>query len=135
MVHLLRLTLPMQEEGVQSLVRELRSHMPFGQNPKTSKRSNVVTNSIKTQILRYLHGWCAFRQPHGIGGWDGRERRQNGAEESHWVLNPAGGRDRSWGHTAGLKLVSAGDGKGEWQLHWLCWTWSREWLILDGGPS
>lgn len=87
--------------------------MPFGQKPKTSNRSNVVTNSVKTQISRYLHGCgCAFRQPHGIGGWDGRERRQNGAE-SHWVLNPAGGRDRSWGHTAGLKLVSAGDGKGD----------------------
>lgn len=83
---------------------------------------------------RHLRGWSTSGQPHGVGGWDGRERRQDGAEESHWVLNPAGRRDRTWRHTAGLKLVSAGDGEGEWRLCWLRGTW-RGWLILDGNSS
>ena len=34
--------------SVWSLVRELSSHMPRGQNTKTQSRSNIVTNSIKT---------------------------------------------------------------------------------------
>ena len=43
-----RLHLPVQGEQVQSLVGELRSHMPQGQKTKTQNRSNIVTNSIKT---------------------------------------------------------------------------------------
>ena len=38
---------------VQSLVGELRSHMPQGQKTKTYSRSNIVTNSIKT--LKIVH--------------------------------------------------------------------------------
>ena len=33
---------------VQSLVRELRSHVPHGQETKTLDRNNIVTKSIKT---------------------------------------------------------------------------------------
>ena len=47
-VQWLRLCLAMQGVRVQSLVGELRSHMPCGQNTKTWNRSNIVTNSIKT---------------------------------------------------------------------------------------
>ena len=47
-VRWLGLRLLMQEMWVQSLVRELRSHMPHGQNTKTQNWSNIVTNSIKT---------------------------------------------------------------------------------------
>ena len=49
----LRLCLPMQGEGVQSLVRELRSHVPHGQKIKTQNRSNTVANSIKA--LKMVH--------------------------------------------------------------------------------
>ena len=52
-VQWLRLPFPMQEVWVQSLVRELRSNMPQSQKPKTSNRSNIVTNSIKT--LKMVH--------------------------------------------------------------------------------
>ena len=59
---MLRLTLPMQEVGVQSLVRELRSHMPFGQNPKTSKRSNVGKYVGERELSGTVDGninWCS----------------------------------------------------------------------------
>ena len=36
---------------ILSLVGELRFHLPHGQKTKTEKRSNIVTNSIKT--LKY----------------------------------------------------------------------------------
>ena len=52
-VQWLRLPFPMQEVWVQSLVKELRSNMPHSQKPKTSNRSNIVTNSIKT--LKTVH--------------------------------------------------------------------------------
>ena len=52
-VRWLRLRLPMQGVRFRSLVRELKSHMPQGQNTKTQNRSNVVTNSIKT--LKMVH--------------------------------------------------------------------------------
>ena len=52
-VQWLRLGLPMQGVGVQSLVRELRSHVPHGQKIKTQNRSNTVANSIKT--LKIFH--------------------------------------------------------------------------------
>ena len=43
------LILPVQGVWVQSLVRELRPHMPQGpKNQNTNNRSNIVTNSIKT---------------------------------------------------------------------------------------
>ena len=45
-VQQLRLHLPMQGVGVQSLVRELRSHMPHSQKKKKT-RSNIVTHSIR----------------------------------------------------------------------------------------
>ena len=44
MVQWLRICLPLRGARVQSLVRELRFHIPFGQNNK----SNIVINSIKT---------------------------------------------------------------------------------------
>ena len=40
--------LPVQGVRIPPLVRELRSHMPQGQKPKTRNRSNIITNSIKT---------------------------------------------------------------------------------------
>ena len=43
----------MQGVWVWSLVGELRFYMPRGQKPKTSNRSNIVTNSIKT--LKMVH--------------------------------------------------------------------------------
>ena len=49
----LRLYLPRQAVHVQSLVLELRSYLPCGQNPKTCNRSNIVTNPIKT--LKMVH--------------------------------------------------------------------------------
>ena len=47
MVQWLRLYLPMQGVQAQSLVRELRPHMPPGQRPKQN-RISIITNSIKT---------------------------------------------------------------------------------------
>ena len=47
MVQWLRLYLPMQGVQAQSLVRELRLHMPPGQRPKQN-RSSIITSSIKT---------------------------------------------------------------------------------------
>ena len=49
----LRLHLPLQGMHVQSLVRELGSHMACGQKTKTENRSNVVTNPINT--LNMVH--------------------------------------------------------------------------------
>ena len=46
-VQWLRLCLPMQEVWVQSLLKELRSHMPYSQKTKTENRSDI-TNSKKT---------------------------------------------------------------------------------------
>ena len=46
LVQWLRLHLPVQREQFQSLVRELRSHMPCGQKPRTKNRSNIVTNPV-----------------------------------------------------------------------------------------
>ena len=46
LVQWLRLHLPVQRERFQSLVRELRSHMPCGQKPRTKNRSNIVTNPV-----------------------------------------------------------------------------------------
>ena len=43
----------MKRVGVQSLLRELRPHMPCGQKAKTYDRSNTVTNSTKT--LKMVH--------------------------------------------------------------------------------
>ena len=51
MVQWLRLHLPMQGVWVQSLVRELRHHMPHGQK---QNRSNIVTNSIKTFKMSHI---------------------------------------------------------------------------------
>ena len=49
-----RLLLPMQGVQVQSLVDELRSHIPHGPKiPNVKNRSNVVTHSIKT--LKIVH--------------------------------------------------------------------------------
>jgi len=47
-VQWLRLHLPMLGVRVRSLIGELRSHIPHGQETKTLNRSNIVTNSIKT---------------------------------------------------------------------------------------
>ena len=41
----------MQRVWVQSLVRELRHHMPQG---KKQNRSNIVTNSIKTFKMSHI---------------------------------------------------------------------------------
>ena len=53
MIQWLRLGLPVEGVWVGSLVRELRSYMPFGQKIKAKNRSNIVTNSIKT--LKMIH--------------------------------------------------------------------------------
>ena len=50
--------LPLQGVKVQSLVGELRSHMPFGQKTKTSNRSDTLANSIKT--LKMIHDQKIF---------------------------------------------------------------------------
>ena len=44
----------MQGERVQSLVREVRSHMPGRKKNKTENRSRMVTNSIKILIMVYI---------------------------------------------------------------------------------
>ena len=44
----LRLCLPMQGVRVQSLVGELRSHMPHSQKTKIQDKSNIATNAINT---------------------------------------------------------------------------------------
>ena len=49
-----KIRLPMQEVQVQSLVRELRPHMPRGQKHKTQNRSDIVTNSIKTVKMAHI---------------------------------------------------------------------------------
>ena len=43
-VQWLRYHLPMQWLQIQSLVGELRSHMPRGQKAKTENRNNTVTD-------------------------------------------------------------------------------------------
>ena len=54
MVQYLRFCLSMKGVRVQFLVGELTSHMPQGpKKPKTSSRSNTVTNSLKT--LKMVH--------------------------------------------------------------------------------
>ena len=53
LVQWLRLHLPMQGVQVQSLARELGSHMPCGRKTKTWNRNNILTNSIKT--LKMVH--------------------------------------------------------------------------------
>ena len=52
-VQCLRLCLLIQGVWVQSLVGELRSHMPLGQNTKTWNRSNIVIKSMKS--LKMVH--------------------------------------------------------------------------------
>ena len=52
-VQWLRLCLPAQEVWVQSLARELRSHMPHSQKTETENINDIVTNSIKT--LEIVH--------------------------------------------------------------------------------
>ena len=47
-VQWLKLCLPKQSAWVPSLIGELRSHMPPGQQTATGSRSNIVTNLIKT---------------------------------------------------------------------------------------
>ena len=48
MVQGLRIHLSVQDLQVQSLVGELRSHIPCGQRAETENRNNMTTNSIKT---------------------------------------------------------------------------------------
>ena len=50
----LRLRLPVQRARVQSLVGELRSHVPCDQKPKQRNRSNTVTSSVKTLKMVYI---------------------------------------------------------------------------------
>jgi len=50
----LNLCLPMQGLQVQSLVEELRSHVPLCQKAKTENRSNIVTNSIKNLKMAHI---------------------------------------------------------------------------------
>ena len=49
----LRLGLPLQEVQVQSLIGELRSHMPRGQKNQNIKQKRIVKDSIKT--LKMVH--------------------------------------------------------------------------------
>ena len=52
-VHGLRFHLSVQGVWVQSLVRELRLHMPLGQKTKTQNRNNILTNSIDKKNPHY----------------------------------------------------------------------------------
>ena len=52
-VQWLRICLPGKGVWVQSLVVELRPHTPRRQNKRNIKRSNVLTNSVKT--LKMVH--------------------------------------------------------------------------------
>ena len=54
-VQWLRLRLSMQRLWVRSLVGELKSHMPHSRKSKTSNISNIVTNSINTLKIIYIH--------------------------------------------------------------------------------
>ena len=53
MIQWLRLGLPLQEVQVQSLIGELRSHMPRGQKNQNIKQKRIVKDSIKT--LKMVH--------------------------------------------------------------------------------
>ena len=52
-VQWLRLFLSMEEVCVQSLIGEIRSHMPHSQKTETENRSNIITRAIKT--LKMVH--------------------------------------------------------------------------------
>ena len=54
MVQWIRPCLPTQEVPIQSLVRQVRSHMPCGQKPKHENSNNIITNSIKTLKMVYV---------------------------------------------------------------------------------
>ena len=58
----LRLHLPVQGLWVQSQVRELRPHVPRGQETKTQNRSTIVTDSIKTFNLKIVHIKRCFKK-------------------------------------------------------------------------
>ena len=45
---------PIQGVWVQSLVEELRSHIPGSQKTKTEKRSSIVTNLVKTLKMAHI---------------------------------------------------------------------------------
>lgn len=48
-----RCCLPIRGMQIQSLVREVRSHMPASQKTQTQNRNNIVTSPIKT--LKIVH--------------------------------------------------------------------------------
>ena len=50
----LNLCLPMQGLQVQSLVEELRSHVPLGQKAKTENRSNIIEENNRMGKTRDL---------------------------------------------------------------------------------
>ena len=61
-VQRLRLRLPMQGVQVQSLVRELRSHMPWATKTK-DKVNNIITKFNKDLKKKniYLGGWLRVK--------------------------------------------------------------------------
>ena len=68
-VHWLRFPLPMQRVRVRPLVGELSFYMPHGQKTKIKKkrRSNILTNSIKTLRMVFIHQVMSNSSgPHGL---------------------------------------------------------------------
>ena len=53
-VRWLRLHLSMLGLQVQSLIRELKCHMPSSQNTKTLNRNNIVTNLIDLKKIVHI---------------------------------------------------------------------------------
>ena len=62
MVQWLRLHLPMQGVQAQSLVEELRPHIPRCQKAKTQNSSVVVTNSINTLKMVHIKNIYIFKK-------------------------------------------------------------------------
>ena len=79
-VQCLRLCLLIQGVWVQSLVGELRSHMPLGQNTKTWNRSNIVIKSMKS--LKMVH----IKKKIHVGDWKIQRRRKGGGRNGSDVV-------------------------------------------------
>ena len=56
-IHCLRLHLPLQGMQVQSLVREVRSHMPYGKKKKKNIKQNFLVADMQQSqaMLKFLH--------------------------------------------------------------------------------
>ena len=80
----------MQGVWVQSLVGELRSHMPLSQKKKKTpkqNRSNIVTNSIKSFKMVHMGGKKKKQQP---SKWGGNEEGKGSWKQRRGCLVTAG---------------------------------------------